>query len=154
MTEASGGMSALAIAAVADLPARAWARVDAGDAMWKVVSEMKAKGRGAVVVEEGGALVGIFTERDLVSRLDHSDVLWSHVVVKDVMTPHPTVIHKTDSLAEALRRLLAGRRRHLPIVDDAGHVHGVLSIRDLLLFVATRFPEEMINLPPDPNHEF
>ena len=34
---------------------------------------MKTKGRGAVLVVENGALVGIFTERDLVSRLDHVD---------------------------------------------------------------------------------
>ena len=151
--ESSQGMNALAITPVAELPARAWARVDVGDAMWKVVSEMKAKGRGVVVVEEGGTLVGIFTERDLMSRLDHGDVLWSHVIVKDVMTAHPTVIRPTDSLAEAMRRLVAGRRRHLPIVDEQGHVQGVMSIRDVLAFVASRFPEDLINLPPNPDHE-
>jgi CBS domain-containing protein len=147
------GMDSLAATPVAQLPARAWARADVADPMWKVVEEMKAKGRGAVVVEEQGALVGIFTERDLVSRLDHGDVLWSHVLVRDVMTPHPTVIRPADSLAEAMRRLLAGRRRHLPIVDDGGHVQGLLSIRDILTYVASRFPEEMINLPPTPEHE-
>jgi CBS domain-containing protein len=143
----------LATASVSDLPPRPFARVEVGDAMWKVVDEMKAKGRGAVVVEEAGALVGIFTERDLVSRLDHTDVLWSHVEVREVMTPHPTVIRPEDSVAEALRRLVQGRRRHLPIVDTAGHTLGMLSIRDILTYVATKFPEEMVNLPPNPDHE-
>jgi len=46
--------------------------------MWKVVGEMKSKGRGAVLVEEDGALVGIFTERDLLNRVDYGDALWSH----------------------------------------------------------------------------
>ena len=147
------GMEVLAATPVGQLPARAWARADVADPMWKVVDAMKAKGRGAVIVEDDGALVGIFTERDLVSRLDHGDVLWSHVLVRDVMTPHPTVIHPADSLAEALRRLLAGRRRHLPIVGEGGRVQGVLSIRDILAYVASRFPEEMINLPPNPDHE-
>ena len=146
-------MDALVSTQVAQLPPRAWARVDAADPMWKVVGEMKAKGRGAVVVEENGALVGIFTERDLVSRLDHSDIMWSHVAVRDVMTPHPTVVRPYDSVAEAMRRLLQGRRRHLPIVDEAGRASGLLSIRDILSFVASRFPEEMMNLPPDPDHE-
>jgi CBS domain-containing protein len=149
----SGGDRALAATPVSQLPPRPHGRVDAGDAMWKVVAEMKQKGRGAVVVEEAGALVGIFTERDLVSRLDHSDILWSHVIVRDVMTPQPTVIRPDDSVAEALRRLVQGRRRHLPIVDDRGQVVGLLSVRDILSYIASCFPEEMINLPPEPDHE-
>ena len=149
----SGGMEALANATVGALSPRPHARVDAGDAMWKVVGEMKTKGRGAVLVEEDGALVGIFTERDLLNRIDYGDALWSHVVVRDVMTPHPMVIRPDDSLSEALRRLIQGHRRHLPIVDERGHVLGLISIRDILTHVAERFPEEMMNLPPHPDHE-
>jgi signal-transduction protein with cAMP-binding, CBS, and nucleotidyltransferase domain len=151
--ESSGGMRKLAITQVMDLPPRQWASVEVSDAMWKVVDAMKAKGRGAVLVEENGKLVGIFTERDLVSRLDHTDVLWSHVIVKDVMTPHPTVVRPYDSVAEAMRLLTQGHRRHLPIVDDKGVVQGLLSIRDILSYVASKFPEEMMNLPPTPDHE-
>jgi len=151
--EGSAGMSMLALTTVADIAMRPHARVEVDAPMWKVVDEMKSKGRGAVLVEEEGALVGIFTERDLLNRIDHSDALWSHVVVRDVMTPHPMVIRRDDSLAEAMRRLTQGRRRHLPIVDDKGTVLGLISIRDILSFVAGRFPEEMMNLPPDPNHE-
>jgi CBS domain-containing protein len=144
---------ALTSTPVSELPSRPFARVDAGDAMWKVVDEMKAKGRGAVLIEEDGALVGIFTERDLVSRVDHSDILWSHVIVREIMTPHPTVIRPADSLAEALRLLIQGRRRHLPIVNEKGSVQGLLSIRDILAHVASKFPEDMVNLPPNPDHE-
>ncbi len=149
----SGGMQALVNARVGELSPRPHARVATDDAMWKVVAEMKSKGRGAVLVEEDGALVGIFTERDLLNRVDYSDALWSHVVVRDVMTPAPMVIRPDDSLSEALRRLTQGHRRHLPIVDDHGHVLGLISIRDILTYVAQRFPEEMVNLPPHPDHE-
>ena len=152
-SELSGGMRALSFAAVCDLPPRPHASVDISDPIWKVVDAMKSKGRGAVLVEENGALVGIFTERDLVSRVDHTDPLGCHVVVRDVMTPHPTVVRPLDSLAEALRLLVQGRRRHLPIIDEHGKVQGVLSIRDILTYVASKFPEEMINLPPNPDHE-
>lgn len=149
----NGGMQALARATVGDLSPRPHARVATGDAMWKVVAEMKAKGRGAVLVEEDGALVGIFTERDLLNRIDYSDALWSHMVVRDVMTSHPMVIHADDSLSEALRRLTGGHRRHLPIVDARGRVLGLISIRDILTYIAERFPEDMLNLPPHPDHE-
>jgi CBS domain-containing protein len=146
-------MQTLASARVGELSPRPHARVTAEDAMWKVVAEMKSKGRGAVLVEEDGALVGIFTERDLLNRIDYSDALWSHVVVRDVMTPHPMVIRSDDSLSEALRRLIQGHRRHLPIVDERGHVLGLISIRDVLTYIAERFPEDMMNLPPHPDHE-
>jgi CBS domain-containing protein len=152
-SDMSGGMRALTFTQVGDLPPRPHATVDVGDAMWKVVEAMKSKNRGAVLVTEAGALVGIFTERDLVSRLDHDDALWSHVIVKDVMTPHPTVVRPYQSLAEAMQLLLQGRRRHLPVVDDKGTVLGLLSIRDILTYVASKFPEEMMNLPPTPDHE-
>jgi CBS domain-containing protein len=146
-------MQALASATVGELSPRPHARVSVDDAMWKVVAEMSAKGRGAVLVEDGGALVGIFTERDLLNRVDYSDALWSHVVVRDVMTPHPMVIRPDDSLSEALRRLIQGHRRHLPVVDERGHVLGLISIRDILTHIAGRFPEDMVNLPPHPDHE-
>lgn len=149
----TAAMEALASAQVSALSPRPHARVEAGDAMWKVVSEMSSKGRGAVLVEEDGALVGIFTERDLLNRIDYSDALWSHVVVRDVMTPHPMVIRPDDSLSEALRRLTQGHRRHLPVVDERGRVLGMISIRDILTHVAERFPEETMNLPPHPDHE-
>ena len=143
----------LSMTQVSQLPPRPHATVTATDPMWKVVDEMKTKHRGAVLVEEDGKLVGIFTERDLMSRVDHTDELWSHVLVRDVMTPAPMVARPNDSLAEALRRLIQGRRRHLPVVDDKGGVLGLLSIRDILVYVAERFPEEMVNLPPSPDHE-
>lgn len=146
-------MQALAGARVDELSLRPHAQVGSDAAMWKVVAEMKTHGRGAVLIEEDGRLVGIFTERDLLNRVDHGDALWSHLVVRDVMTPHPMVIHSDDSLSEALRRLTQGHRRHLPIVDDRGRVLGMLSIRDILSYIAGRFPEEMMNLPPHPDHE-
>lgn len=149
----SGGMRALALTQVGDLPPRPHARVEATAPMWQVVAEMKAKGRGAVLVEDSGKLVGIFTERDVMTRLDHADIMWSHAIVEQVMTPHPTVVRPDDSLAEALRLLTQGRRRHLPIVDAQGKTLGLLSIRDILSFVASKFPEDMINLPPNPDHE-
>jgi CBS domain-containing protein len=138
---------------IGKLPVRPVVRVEAGDAMWKVVAAMKEANRGAVLVEDGGRLVGIFTERDVMTRLDHEDLDWLHVKVGDVMTPHPMTIHVDDTVAEAMRRLHEGRRRHLPVVDERGKVKSLLSIRDLLAYVADRFPEEFVNLPPRPDRE-
>jgi CBS domain-containing protein len=128
-------------------------RVGADDPMWKVVAAMKEGRRGAVLVEEDGALVGIFTERDLMTRLDHSSLDWLHIAIRDVMTPRPMAIHPEDTIAEAMRRLNQGKRRHLPVTDSAGKILGIISIRDLLAHVANHFPDDFVNLPPDPDHE-
>lgn len=150
---ASGGMRLLSAVTVGELTRRAHVRVTADTPLGTVVDEMTAKKRGCVLVEDDGALVGIFTERDLYSRVDHAGIGWSAQAVREVMTPRPVVSQPGDSLADALRQMIAGRRRHLPVVDDAGRVLGLLSVRDILAFVAQRFPEELMNLPPDPGHE-
>jgi CBS domain-containing protein len=143
----------VATATVGHVPLRSTVRVQIDDPMYRVIESMKGQHRGAVLVEDGRDLVGIFTERDVMQRLDHSDLGWLHVNVGEVMTPRPTVVHTDDSIAEAMRRMTQGRRRHLPVVDGTGHAMGLLSIRDLLAYVAERFPEEFVNLPPDPAHE-
>ncbi|HET9990202.1 MAG TPA: CBS domain-containing protein [Kofleriaceae bacterium] len=150
--DTSTGMNMLAVASVGDLATRACSKVTADAPMGKVVDEMKSHGRGCVLVVDGSALVGIFTERDVLNRIDHSDAAWPQVAVGAIMTPSPIVVRPDDSLAEAIRRLTAGHHRHLPVVDERG-IRGVISIRDILAYIAARFPEEMMNLPPDPTHE-
>lgn len=138
---------------VGRLPSRPVVRVAVDDSLWRVVAAMQEGGRGAVLVEADGQVVGIFTERDVMTRLDHGDLDWLHVRVGDVMTPHPMTIRTTDTVAEAIRRLHEGRRRHLPVVDDSGRVKSLVSIRDLLAYIANRFPEDFLNLPPRPDRE-
>ena len=151
-TEVSAGMSMLAVASVGDLATRPCAKVTADAPLSKVIDDMKSHGRGCVLVVDSDTLVGIFTERDVLNRIDHSDAAWSQVAVGDIMTRSPVAIRPDDSLAEAIRRLTEGHHRHLPVVDERG-IRGLISIRDILAYVAERFPEEMMNLPPDPTHE-
>jgi CBS domain-containing protein len=151
-TEVSAGTSMLAVASVGDLGVRPCAKVTTDTPLGSVVDEMKSHGRGCVLVVDGDKLVGIFTERDVLNRIDHSNAVWTQVAVGKIMTPRPVVIRPEDSLAEAIHRLTEGHRRHLPVVDERG-IRGVISIRDILAYIAGRFPEEMMNLPPDPTHE-
>jgi CBS domain-containing protein len=143
----------LATTPVRAIARRTEVRVGPEDPMWKVVNAMRDGKRGAVLVEEDGVLVGIFTERDLMTRLDHTSLDWLHTQVRDVMTPRPMAINPDDTLAEALRRLNQGKRRHLPVVDGSGKILGIISIRDLLAHFAEHFPDDFVNLPPDPDHE-
>jgi CBS domain-containing protein len=149
---ADAAMRALGDATIGAVPIRPHVRVDPDATIGEVVNKMEQGRRGAVLVEAEGTLVGIFTERDLLNKVDHADPRWTEVPVREVMTPYPMVIRREDTIAEALRRLLDGRRRHLPVLDERGAVLGLMSIRDVLAHIASRFPQELVNLPPAPEH--
>jgi CBS domain-containing protein len=61
--------------------------------------------------------------------------------VASMMTPRPVVAEPTTPIREVWRAMLERRFRHMPVVDDAGRVCGILSQRDLLL--TSTGPEEL-----------
>ena len=87
---------------------------------------------GAVIVrEEGGPMLGIFTERDLVRECAGSGEIKrtrvSEAMTRDVITCHPG-----DDLRviEALMR--EHGFRHLPVIENGNALVGIVSIRDVL----------------------
>jgi CBS domain-containing protein len=90
---------------------------------------MGARQVGAALVVEGEALIGIFTERDILRALA-SDFDAAHHRVGDWMTKEPVTIAPEASTSEALDRMLAEGFRHLPVTED-GALVGVVSLRDL-----------------------
>jgi CBS domain-containing protein len=73
--------------------------------------------------------------------------------VRDVMTPDPQTLGPEDGIAFALNRMIIGGFRHIPIVDDAGAPHAVLSLREVVAFIVSLLPQRFLNLPPEPMHE-
>ncbi len=110
---------------------------------------MRKKKVSAVLVKKGAKLVGIFTERDLVSRAMEAKA-WSRAPVKKFMTPSPETLKLSDPVAYALNKMSVGRFRHVPLVGRDGKPAGVLSIRDVVDFIVELCPEEILNLPSEP----
>jgi CBS domain-containing protein len=86
---------------------------------------------GAVVVLDGDALVGVFSERDLMTRVvvarrEPSETPISAVMTREVVTAE--LEDRVDACEEKMRR--AGCR-HLPVLAR-GRVVGMISMRDLL----------------------
>lgn len=102
---------------------------------------------GAVLVVQDGRAVGIFTERDLVERcaLEEPDL---ETPVQRVMTTDPASLPPDARVAEAIQLMIDGGYRHVPLVRPDGRSAGVLTSRDILRFLADRFPEAVLNLPP------
>ena len=114
---------------------------------------MHAEKKGYAIIledEKTSKIAGIFTERDVMTRIVEQKVSPSTPVEK-VMTANPKTLKATDSVADAIRMMNEGHYRHLPLVDDAGRLVGVLSVRDLIAYLAEHYPYEVYNLPPDPH---
>ena len=106
---------------------------------------MNTRGIGAVPVTEAGALVGIFTERDILVKILRKGMDLAQVPVEACMTPEPETLRDDDSVACAVNRMHLGGYRHLPIVDDQGAPVGVISVKDIIDELAMLFPEEVLN---------
>jgi CBS domain-containing protein len=88
---------------------------------------------GAVVVlSEEGRLVGILSERDIVRGLVERGPALLDLPVSALMTEDVKVVTPATSVGEAMEIMDAGYFRHLPVVDGAGALCGIVSIRDLV----------------------
>lgn len=113
-----------------------------------VIVLMLASRASAVLVLEREQLRGIFTERDVVSRvLTRADGLTRPVA--DVMTREPNVLPENTLLAAAMRTLALGSYHHLPVVDQGGRPLALVSLQSIVAFLADAFPKEIMNAPPE-----
>jgi CBS domain-containing protein len=117
----------------------------------RAVELMSKKAVSAVMVADRKTkrLVGIFTERDYLKRAPVTRGL-GRLPVGKVMTRAPEALRPKDSVAYALNKMSVGRFRHVPVVDERGAPVGMLTTRDLIDFIVELCPEEILNLPSQP----
>ena len=114
--------------------------------------DLMAKRRiGAAIVLEGGKVAGIFAERDaLVKRLYDGDRLDKPIT--SFMTPNPDCLTPDDSIALALNRMVQGGYRHVPLISPDRTPVGILVMRDVIAYIVSHFPTEVLNVPPHSEH--
>lgn len=95
---------------------------------------------GAVLVTQGGTLVGIFTGRDAVRTLAEGKAP-AETALADVMTAKPDTIAPDATAIDALHRMSDGGYRHLPIVDG-DKVVGIVSRGDFKGLELDRLEDE------------
>ena len=85
---------------------------------------------GLPVVDGDKTLIGIVTNRDLRFTPVRE---WATTLVRDVMTPMPLITgHEGISREDATRLLRQHKRERLPLVDDAGHLVGLITVKDFV----------------------
>ncbi|MCS6817801.1 MAG: CBS domain-containing protein [Blastocatellia bacterium] len=138
---------ALREARIRELPLSPATCVEMGTRVGDVLELMKTKRAHCVLVCEGEHLRGIFTERDVVMKvLGLSADL--EAPIESFMTPSPVTLHPEERLWEAMRLMDEGGYRHIPLVVEGDRVAGVVSVQDVIAFLAEHFPAEVFNLPP------
>ncbi len=102
------------------------------DAMVMDVAVAMSEGRiGAIPIIEGERLVGIFSERDLMTRVVVSGRDAQETRVEEVMTHKVVTAGLDEPVARCLEKMQRAGCRHLPVAHD-GRVIAMLSMRDLL----------------------
>jgi CBS domain-containing protein len=103
---------------------------------------------GVLVVDADGRLIGIFTERDVLTRVMGAGRVARDTLLRDVMTPDPESLRPDDRICYAINRMHAGGFRSLPLVDEAHRPIGIITVNDVVRWLAEIFPEAVLNLRP------
>lgn len=105
--------------------------IDQSASVLEATRRMNEHRIGALVVMDGDRIAGIFTERDVLRRVVAQELAPASVPVRDVMTRQIICCSPDTPLDEAASIMRDRRIRHLPVVDDTGHLAGFISIGDL-----------------------
>ena len=85
-----------------------------------------------LVIDTSNTLLGIVTERDLMTRLVAKSLDPATTTVADIMTRGPLCVVPETKVADAVLIMIERGFRHLPVVTDSNKILGVFSVRDAL----------------------
>jgi len=109
---------------------------------------LQARQAAVLVVDAPGRLVGIFTERDLLTRVVGRGLDPKATTLATVMTRDPEVLSLRDRVAYAVHCMSVAGYRTVPLVDAARRPIGIVTVSDVIRWLANHFPATVLNLPP------
>jgi CBS domain-containing protein len=93
---------------------------------------------GCVFIVDQGKLVGVFSERDALLRLNTQASEFQDQPISKFMTPNPQSLKADARIVFAVHQMDLGGYRHLPILDPQGRLDGVISVRDILRYLTEK----------------
>ena len=115
----------------------------------EAVQTMLARRQAGVLVTDGaGRLTGIFTERDVLTRVVGNDLDARRTPLAAVMTGNPEALTARDRVAYAVHCMSVAGYRTIPLVDPEGRPIGIVTVSDVVRWLANLFPEAVLNLRP------
>jgi CBS domain-containing protein len=116
----------------------------------KAIEAMKQdEGGCAIVCAEDGSVVGIFTERDLLTKIIGQEIDLN-APVSDWMSPVVATLTPEATIGEVVNIMNDKGYRNVPVVKD-GKLAGSVSVFDVIGYLAESYPQTTMNLPPNPD---
>lgn len=114
----------------------------------QAIEAMKQDEGGCVIISDDGRIAGIFTERDLLTKI------WGQNVdlespIKSWMQPVVETLTPEATIGDAVRLMNEKSFRNVPLVKH-GDLKGSISVFDIITYLAESYPKTTMNLPPLP----
>jgi len=114
--------------------------------VYECIDRMADHDIGSIVVMEGDEIAGIFTERDYMRNIALKGRSSDETEVREVMTEDVATVGIDKQLEECLNLMTELRCRHLPVVDDDGHLADIISVRDCMEQISEAAKSEALQL--------
>ncbi len=118
--------------------------VDAAQSIADTLGAMTKKGTTCVVVFNHGEPQGIFTERDVLTRVAIKNIDTRKTAIQEVMTANPVTMSDSSLIGEVLSAMYKGDFRHMPLRKEGGELIGIVSIFDVLKYAKALDVDESV----------
>lgn len=112
------------------------------DTIQKVVRIFQKDKKDCVLVFKKKKLVGIVSQRDILHKVAGKFKDLSKLKVEAVMTRNPEYVRAEDPIAYVVNKMAMGGFRHVPVIADDGTPISIVTVRDVLLCLGRRGPQE------------
>ena len=114
----------------------------------QAIEAMKNDEGGCVIISDDGRVAGIFTERDLLTKVLGETVDFESPI-SDWMQPQVATLSFEATIGEAVRLMNEKSFRNVPLMKN-GELAGSISVFDIITYLAECYPKATMNLPPLP----
>ena len=102
-----------------------------------------------LLINNNNNITGIFTERDVVTKIVSRNVDIENEKICDYMTNNPETLQPDDSIAFTLNKMTDGGYRHIPIVHSKSKDIFIISMQDIINSISNYYFDDIVNLPPE-----
>ena len=123
---------------------------DENASLQSVIESMQTSPSSCILIINNNKITGIFTERDVITKVVAKNVDLGNEKICNYMTHNPEILHSDDSIAFALNKMTDGGFRHIPIIHTKSKDIYVISMQDIINSIGDFYFDDIVNLPPKP----